>query len=80
MSRASIETRRQAAADAVGTIADTVKELSDLLDQFFENHQGIGQAFDDAFPWHSEINRDVVKRLNQLSSDLEPPDGGKGEE
>ena len=75
MSRASKEAKSQAAADAVGEIADAVKELSDLLDGFFENYPELDGTFVDAFPDHSGVNHDVVKRLNFLSDNLAPPSG-----
>jgi len=81
MSRAAKEARSQAAADAVGTIADTVDELHKLLDKFFaENGAVATEKFEHAWPGHKDINLDIVKRLNRLSDDLAPPDGGKGDE
>ena len=80
MSRAAKEAKSQAAADAVGTIADVVKELSVLMDRFFNDHPNIMGKFEEAFPGHSEVHSQIVRQLNRLSDDLAPPDGGKGEE
>jgi hypothetical protein len=76
VSRAAREAKSQAAADAVGRIADAVKELHDLLDNFFDEHPAFTGKLEEAFPDHKEISRDVIKRLNRLSNDLTPPDGG----
>ena len=68
------EINAQIASDDVGTIADTVDELHKLLDRFFESHDAVvTNKFEEIWPGHSDISRDLVSRLSRLADHLAPP-------
>lgn len=65
----------QCASDDIGTIAETAKELYQLLDRFFETHDSeITSRLELAWPKHSEINPSVAKALCRLADQLAPPE------
>lgn len=81
MSRAAREAKSQAASGAVGVIAETLLELHGLLDKFFEeNDCAVTDKFDEMWPSHDEIGRDVVNRLRTLADHLASPDNYDGGE
>jgi hypothetical protein len=64
----------QCAADDLNTIIDTVSELRNLLDRYYENHdRDITRFIDEAWPRHDAINHALLKSLG-LALDLISPE------